>query len=395
MSLIKCSECGQDVSTEALTCPHCGKPNIPTVSEEIKEEVIPDPINVTKATTIGTLIILLLISAYFYFQPAPTSGHSHALTLEEINQHIQQQSLDIVLAQNSSIISRDDPNEVKLQQVKNLGYTFLLGEIESQSVTNINDDLKNQITKIAYNAHFPASRLQNIPIIILNNLALTGSQYIVVNGVNLKVPTLTPEFLSIGGMYTTFSTGQAIIFINKPIIAQGLLTRVLTHEFGHAVGSTLSDQEWATFYKLRKIPANTPLRATNWDMPPQEDFAEVYKNTFTNLAVRTSFGIFVTQNGSLDLGPCSRIVSTAQTNYKNQAQQTNKSSSTANTFTSQMFTEAEQKWVDGDTTVQSCRRKAMTDTSEEAKNWRMFMPYITTVDIDTKNFISNIMSKLN
>jgi predicted amidophosphoribosyltransferase len=28
MSLIKCTECGQDISTEAPVCPHCGKPNL-------------------------------------------------------------------------------------------------------------------------------------------------------------------------------------------------------------------------------------------------------------------------------------------------------------------------------------------------------------------------------
>ena len=35
MSLIECSECGQDVSDEAQNCPHCGVPIAPTILEEI------------------------------------------------------------------------------------------------------------------------------------------------------------------------------------------------------------------------------------------------------------------------------------------------------------------------------------------------------------------------
>jgi len=35
MSLIECSECGQEVSDEAQSCPHCGLPIAPTILEEI------------------------------------------------------------------------------------------------------------------------------------------------------------------------------------------------------------------------------------------------------------------------------------------------------------------------------------------------------------------------
>jgi hypothetical protein len=49
-----------------------------------------------------------------------------------------------------------------------------LGQIDSSN--DLTDDLKNQITKIVYDAHFPQSILTNLPIIIVNNLALTGNQ---------------------------------------------------------------------------------------------------------------------------------------------------------------------------------------------------------------------------
>lgn len=35
MTLVKCSECGQDISDQALNCPHCG---LPLISQEIEKD---------------------------------------------------------------------------------------------------------------------------------------------------------------------------------------------------------------------------------------------------------------------------------------------------------------------------------------------------------------------
>ena len=40
MALIKCPECGQDVSTHAITCPHCGYPFKENNSNEDKKTII-------------------------------------------------------------------------------------------------------------------------------------------------------------------------------------------------------------------------------------------------------------------------------------------------------------------------------------------------------------------
>ena len=84
--------------------------------------------------------------------------------------------------------------------------------------------------------------MANTPIIILNNLYLTGKQYITISNTKVEIPAFKPEFLSEGKVYTYDSTGNslvALIIINKPIMAQGKLTDVLTHEFGHAVSRSL------------------------------------------------------------------------------------------------------------------------------------------------------------
>lgn len=83
---------------------------------------------------------------------------------------------------------------------------------------------------------------------------------------------------------------MTIIYLNKNILAKGLLTDVLTHELGHAVAATLTDKDWKTYYKLRGIKDNTKLIEKNWNISANEDFAEVYKNIFTGLEVKTIYG---------------------------------------------------------------------------------------------------------
>lgn len=181
-------------------------------------------------------------------------------------------------------------NYVKLHEVKSLGYNFFIGEIESPGVTNINDDLKNEIIKIAHNSDFPASLLRNTPVVILNNLALIDNQYVGIDGVNLKVPELTAEFLSEGAIYVKFTDKYSVIFINKTSLSKGDLRGVLTHEFGHVIGSKLSVHDWVDFYKFRNIPSLTATHTPQWESSSDEDFAEVYKNIFTGVSIQTKFG---------------------------------------------------------------------------------------------------------
>jgi hypothetical protein len=108
---------------------------------------------------------------------------------------------------------------------------------------------------------------------------------------------LKPDFLSEGGLYVSYTTNTAVIFINKSTISNGHLADVVAHELGHAIGSTLTDSQWKTFYQLRNIPAGTTRAGTNWNLSPQEDFAEVYKNVFTGGTVQTFYGLLERASG--------------------------------------------------------------------------------------------------
>ena len=60
MALIKCTECGQDISTEATVCPHCGKPSKPIVHEIVDPSL---PKKGTAKAIIGFLILGLIFLA--------------------------------------------------------------------------------------------------------------------------------------------------------------------------------------------------------------------------------------------------------------------------------------------------------------------------------------------
>jgi|GEM_PF-1958167 hypothetical protein len=403
MALIKCIECGQEVSTEAKMCPHCGNPNTPVVIEQKRDKK-----DTWKAITGFIILGLIFVALYFY------TGGIFGLSINSLKN--ANKDINAIYKSMSPQTQSPSGHAVPLQEVKNLGYDFYLGEIESSGTTNITDDLKNQITKIAYTAQFPTNLLKNVPIIILNNLALTGDQYVSSPTGNLKIPDLKPDFLSEGGIYGTFTGGGAIIFINKPIIAQGQLTEVLTHELGHAVGSKLTDQDWAKFYQLRGIPASTARHGTNWNLSPEEDFAEVYKNVFTGIAVRTYYGLLLPRSNyesmleEASMNTCGKIYAKVYGNYIQQFQEpstcpafdpSNPSNGWANCLgqipkspTTAQISQAKNV-ANADTAVQSCRRDVLSNPSKYTSDWQYEIPYDSSVNQTTKNFITSIVSRLN
>lgn len=181
----------------------------------------------------------------------------------------------------------DKSKEVPLKVVNNLGYTFYLGEIDNNNSV-INDSFKTEITKIVYDAKFPKKLLENLPIVVVNSLALKSGQYISTRNDTYEVFNFGPEFLYEGGFYADYDNKKGIIYINKEALGKMSLADILTHELGHAIGYTLTDADWKTYYELRSIPTKN-IGSQLWNLSPKEDFAEVYKNVFTGLPIRTSY----------------------------------------------------------------------------------------------------------
>lgn len=167
------------------------------------------------------------------------------------------------------------------------------GEVDYQNVSSINDDLKNEITKIIIKTQFPKTLLKKTYIVILNSLTITEGQYISVQGGKLDIPILNESFIGENGLYVEYNKkGQesiSVIYIKKSALKNELVN-VLSHELGHIIGQKLTDKEWEEYYKLRGIPATTLRMGGKWERVPNEDFAEVYKSIFTGLKVRTVYG---------------------------------------------------------------------------------------------------------
>jgi len=153
---------------------------------------------------------------------------------------------------------------IVLQKVDNVGYQFYLGQIDHSDAPPLNDDIKNAITETIYKSKFPKKLLNNIGIIIVNTLAITPEKRIKTPYGEISIPSFPPVFLSGGGLYTRYHKPMSLIFINSKKICDSsiemleealgrkinsssscyvdtnFLSKPLTHELGHHVGSLMT-----------------------------------------------------------------------------------------------------------------------------------------------------------
>lgn len=54
MALVKCHECGKDISTEALACPNCGAPTDPSKKQTLSAKEAGSPI-------LGLIVLILIV----------------------------------------------------------------------------------------------------------------------------------------------------------------------------------------------------------------------------------------------------------------------------------------------------------------------------------------------
>jgi hypothetical protein len=167
----------------------------------------------------------------------------------------------------------------------------------------------------------------------------------------------------------------------------------LTHELGHAIGATLTDQDWTKFYQLRHIPSATPRQGTNWNLSPAEDFAEVYKNIFTGNAVQTYYGELVPVIGT-DMGVCMTIFLDTESSYTPKVDANDPTAFFKSlTSPSNVDYSAIEAKANADPKVQACRRDVMANPSKYKSDWGYGTPYESTVDQATKDFISGVVNR--
>jgi hypothetical protein len=205
--------------------------------------------------------------------------------------------------------------------------------------------------------------------------------------------------MSGGGMYSSqFFDPISLIFIDKTKLSS--LSDILTHELGHAVASQLTNEEWTKYYQLRKIPGDAPRSGTTWALSPQEDFAEVYRNVFTGLRIRTYYGLLTLSHPFLETcqNNSNKSLGSSTNSY---GEMLNDLKTKENALESEI--KALQSGVTGavedkdisNTELQACRKDVLLHPEKYPTDWQRGVPYYSLADQATKDFITQIISRLN
>lgn len=405
MSLIKCSECNEELSDKASICPHCGNP-IHIDAVPIKE--LFSFKRTARIVIMGSAILILLAIIFLlsFHIPLPSSKYFNQQISKISDNTIQtiksfsnfftdktNNQTQIIESDNSQQITqpvqqstelptpiKTDPllvqissNGTKIYQVQynNIwGYEFYTSKIDQTGNIDIGSVQKQKISKLLKDIEFPPSLTKKLAIIYVDPALInqkTVMQFPWTKN-NISIIALQPE----GGLFQTVE-GGATIFINylsTPDLS------LLTHELGHLIGHYLTEQEWAQFYKLRGIPDDTPQYSSNWNLSPQEDFAEVYKAVYGFSTINTGFGLLVPQyGGETPMTPCNTLFDTTRENYG---------------LNDAMLSEKTMAIINADPKLQECRKN-----NNRLSPVGGSMIYISQIDEPTKQFIEGVVDRIN
>jgi hypothetical protein len=290
-----------------------------------------------------------------------------------------------------TITSISSEKIITLQRVENVGYVFYIGQIDYPGISPISDVTKDNITQIIYKANFPKNLLKSVGIIIVNTLAVSEYEYIKMPEEEISMPSFSPGFMTGGGVYSGKFGKMSLIFINKTKFDS--LSEILTHELGHHIGAQLTSEEWKEYYELRGIPSTTSRSGISWGLSPQEDFAEVYRSIFTGSKVRTYYGLLLKSDYLFSEDECGEIYAGLMDNYKKTKYPN------ADPWSMPWFVTEEEAGITSNAELQDCRRKVLSNPEGYPIDWRFAElfgpPYYNVIDQATKNFVIQIINRLN
>ena len=386
MALIKCSECGRDVSSLALACPSCGNPirnQVPQVdSKPPQTPLIPKwwrrkrfLLDIVLLLGTGVAVAFFIQSNSGYFRPGTATGNLiHEIRDAELGEVFDEifyvNEMRRYFASETYVQNVATEKIYSVQHNSFWGYEFYTSKIDSSESIDIGSEAKQRIAHLLNSLDFPAALTKKLVIAGLDPTVVRANAALEVPWAKVPMRLSDATVMENNGIFFAHSDG-GIIFVNDYV---RLDLATLTHELGHLIGTRLTDEEWKEFYKLRNIPSHTPRSGTSWATSPTEDFAEVYKfinrdrvvskysSDLPRWDIRTEFGILVNGRYALN-SPCASI----ELKLKKELGSVNQ----------------------GDPELQNCRRK--NNGVDERLGARLF---VSGVDDQTKQFIARVLVRL-
>ena len=156
MALIKCSECGKEISSSAKMCPHCGASNKISNNKKSNKKILFIVIFILLIVLVGSIFAYHLIKnnndenlstseqknseEYYTFFPYPTINNK-----EQLNKVIENDKVILFIAQSTCSYSKqfspivdDLANDYDLKV-----YLIMADEIDFNELTNDNSDFSN------------------------------------------------------------------------------------------------------------------------------------------------------------------------------------------------------------------------------------------------------------
>lgn len=381
MALVKCAECGKEVSDKASSCPNCGNPVITSVDAVGAPATQPNTrseqesrglLRKTERMFFVALFVIAILSflSVKYFFPLFLYG----------NENIELPNIRSRMAPTTNGMNSGASKVYEVQRNDLWGHVFYTSKIDSSGNIDIGSAAKQEIARLLALIEFPQRLSQELVVVDVDpTLVKPGDQ--------LEIPWQPKQRVRLDlqpmtGTYQSLGSG-AIIALNN---LTGTDDETLMHELGHVIGSQLTPDEWTQYYKLRNIPASIPRTTENLVLSPEEDFAEVYKSIYQpgGATVRTQYGLLVPSDAFGDFGsPCYKIEQQIITDYISAHL-----GPMGGMADSAMMDKAEDS-VTANPRVQECRQK-----NNGPGSFGVGSMYVSRVDGPTEQFVKGIVGRL-